>query len=152
MSLSLSEQQRTAKRYAIALYALAMDAKKVDAVAKGLQSLTDAFYASAEFHELCVSPLICPKKRMAAIEAIAKQGKADALLQSFLIKLSENNRLLLIPHIKDAFIALKQKDAGEVVVIITSADALTRASRGLYTVQPHDLRNQYNKHHLEECE
>jgi F-type H+-transporting ATPase subunit delta len=125
MSLSLFEQQRTAKRYALALYALAVDAKKVPNVAAELELLADTFHVSPEFHELCVSPLICPKKRNVAIDAICKQAKAEGLVRSFLIKLSENNRLMLLVHIKDAFIALKQKDAGEVVVTITSAGALS---------------------------
>ncbi len=129
MSLSLFEQQRTATRYASAFYALSKDAGKQDVAAQELQQLVTLYHESDAFHNLCHSPLISAESRVASVSAIAEQAKADEITTSFMKKLAENNRLSLLPHILEAFTALQQKDAGEVVVQFISADALKAAEK-----------------------
>ena len=116
-----------AGRYATALFELAKEQKAVAATAKALAGLSKAISESADLRRLLSSPVFKSDTQMAAIDALAKQGKLSDLPLNFVKLMCENRRLAALPDAITAFQALVAQDKGEVVAEVTSAEKLSAA-------------------------
>jgi F-type H+-transporting ATPase subunit delta len=117
-------QASLAGRYALALFGLAEDEKKLDAVSADLAGVRQALGQSRELAALTTSPLIGRDEAVAAIGAAAKAMKLDPLAANFLGVLARNRRLAQLGAIIRAFNLLSARHRGEVTAEVTSARKL----------------------------
>ncbi|MFN7747162.1 MAG: F0F1 ATP synthase subunit delta, partial [Hyphomonadaceae bacterium] len=73
-----------AQRYGAALFDLATESKKVAAVEQDAKALLAAWQTSADLRAALTSPLFPVEQKAAALGAIAKKMKANAITQNFL--------------------------------------------------------------------
>ena len=112
-------------RYATALYALATEARAVDAVAGSLATLRTALAGAPELATLTTSPVIDRAAAGDAIAAVARSLALDPLTAKFLGTLAANRRLAALPAIIADFNKLTARARGEVSAEVTSAHPLS---------------------------
>ena len=117
-------QASLAGRYATALFELARDHKRLDAVAESLAGLRAALAQSPELQELTASPLIGRDEATRAILAAAGSMNLDPLTTNFLGVLARNRRLGQLPQVIRAFNLLAANHRGEITAEVTSAHVL----------------------------
>ncbi|PZO89615.1 MAG: F0F1 ATP synthase subunit delta [Sphingomonas sanxanigenens] len=127
MEISGGIQASLAGRYATALFDLARDANKIDAVEASLSTLKAAADESADLRELLTNPVLSRAASGHAIAGVAKLLKVDALTSNFLGVLAANRRLAQLGPVTRAFRALAAAYRGEVNAEVTSAHALAPA-------------------------
>ena len=127
-SLSVSAKG-LAGRYAGALYALADEAGKIDAVVADLTDLAEIISANDEVKTLVGSPAISWADQTNAMTAIMEKGGADALTGKFVGTVALNGRLHALTRIISAFLAEHARRRGEVSAEVISAIALDKARR-----------------------
>jgi F-type H+-transporting ATPase subunit delta len=127
-SLSVSAKG-LAGRYAGALYALADEAGKIDAVVADLTDLAEIISANDEVKTLVGSPAISWADQTNAMTAIMEKGGADALTVKFVGTVALNGRLHALTRIISAFLAEHARRRGEVSAEVISAIALDKARR-----------------------
>lgn len=124
MDNSSGIQASLAGRYALALFELARDEKKIEAVGTSLAGLKQALAESRELAELTTSPLIGRDEKARAIGAVAEQMKLDPLTRNFLGVLAQNGRLSQLGQVIRAFNLLAASHRGEITAEVTSARPL----------------------------
>jgi len=117
-------QASLAGRYALALFALANEEKKLDAVGESLAAVKQALDESDELKALTTSPLVGRDEAMRAAAAVAKAMKLDPITTNFLGVLARNRRLAQLPAVIRAFNTLSARHRGELSAEVTSARAL----------------------------
>ena len=127
-SLSVSAKG-LAGRYAGALYALADEAGKIDAVVADLTDVAEIISANDEVKTLVGSPAISWADQTNAMTAIMEKGGADALTVKFVGTVALNGRLHALTRIISAFLAEHARRRGEVSAEVISAIALDKARR-----------------------
>ena len=126
MAATQSEKRILATRYVDALLALALEAKAEDAVLADLQVLASAAKESEALARLLVNPTITVSDKVAAMEAVAAKGKAHALTSQFLVTLTKEGRLAILPLCAPVFERKLAEKRGEVKAVVTSAKALKK--------------------------
>ena len=116
-----SSAKGLAGRYAGALYALAEDAGKIDAVVADLTSLADILAGNDELKMLVGSPAISWSAQTRAMTAILEKGGADALTVKFVGTVASNGRLHALSRIISAFLAEHARRRGEISAEVISA-------------------------------
>jgi F-type H+-transporting ATPase subunit delta len=111
-------------RYALALFGLADEQKKLDAVGTSLAAVKQALAESPEFLALTTSPLIGREEAVRAVGAAAGAMKLDPLTSNFLGVLARNRRLSQLASVIRAFNTLSARYRGEITAEVTSARAL----------------------------
>ena len=124
MDNSSGIQASLAGRYALALFELARDEKKIEAVGQSLAGLKQALAESSELAELTTSPLIGRGDKARAIGAVAEHMKLDPLTRNFLGVLAQNGRLSKLGQAIRAFNLLAASHRGEITAEVTSARPL----------------------------
>jgi F-type H+-transporting ATPase subunit delta len=127
MAASQDEKQ-IAARYVSALFSLATEQKKLDAVAAELEKLGELLAESADLKALCQSPMLSTTAKMQAVMAIAKKAKMHALVAQLLTVLAANQRLALLPAIVAEFAAQMRAHRGEMVAEVATATKLDAAT------------------------
>ena len=117
-------QASLAGRYASALFGLARDQQKIDAVSRSLDSLEAALAESADFRALVSSPLVGRGDAAKAIKALAPALGVDPVTANFLGVLAENGRLRELNAVLRAFRQLAAGHRGETSAEVTSAHPL----------------------------
>ncbi|WP_157218759.1 F0F1 ATP synthase subunit delta [Flavisphingomonas formosensis] len=112
-------------RYATALFELARDEKKLDAVSASLATLKTALAESDDFRRLTTSPLVSREEAAKAIAATAGAMALDPLTTNFLGVLARNRRLGQLGAAIRAFSALAARHRGETTAEVTSAHPLS---------------------------
>lgn len=112
------------ERYAQALFDLANENNRLDAVRADLRSLRAAWIDSADLRRLATSPVISVQDKRKGLEAIADKAKLDAVTRNFLGLLAQNGRAADLPGAIAAFEALYARHAGIVAAEVTSAKPL----------------------------
>ena len=124
MDISGGIQASLSGRYALALFELANEHKKLDAVGKDLAAVSQALGESQELKALTVSPLVGRDEAVKAVAATAKAMKLDDITGRFLGVLAQNRRLSQLPGVIRAFNMLSARHRGEITAEVTSAHAL----------------------------
>ncbi len=117
-------QASLAGRYATALFGLARDERKLDAVGASMASLRQALDESDDLRALTTSPIVSRDEALAAIGAVAKSLKLDPLTANFLGVLAQNRRLGQLGAIIRAFNQLASNHRGETTAEVVSARPL----------------------------
>ncbi len=109
-----------AGRYASALFDLARDERKIDAVGRSLDALNAALADSKDFSELVASPLVGREEAGKALAALAPKLGLDPITANFLGVLARNGRKNQLRSVIRAFRRLAAEHRGE-----TTAEVLT---------------------------
>ena len=124
MDISSGIQASLAGRYALALFGLARDEKKLESVGASLAKVGQALTDSDDFRELTTSPLIGREEKVKAAEAAAAAMGLDPLTSNFLGVLAHNRRLGQLDNVIRAFNLLATRHRGEISAEVTSARPL----------------------------
>ncbi len=114
-------------RYASALFDLARDTGKVDAVEADLGKLAAGLGESPDLAALIRNPQISRKAAAGAMEGVARLFKLSPLTTKFLGVLAYNGRLAALPDAIRAYASIAAAHRGEVTAEVTSAHPLSAA-------------------------
>jgi F-type H+-transporting ATPase subunit delta len=117
-------QASLAGRYATALFQLARDERKLDAVGTSLGGLRAALAASKELQKLTASPLVSREDALKAVRATAEAMKLDPITANFLGVMAQNRRLSQLGSVIRFFNLLAAAHRGETTAEVTSARPL----------------------------
>ena len=119
-----------ARRYAKALFELAVEAGRIDAWSQALAVVKRAVEGSAELREVLANPVYTREQRQAVATRLGAALKLDREPASLLALLAERNRLDQLPAIADSFAELADEKMGRVRARVTSAAALDEPTAG----------------------
>ena len=117
-------QASLAGRYAMALFELARDERRLEAVGAGLASLKAALADSEDLRAITTSPLTRRDEALRTVEAVAAEMKLDPIAANFLGVLAQNRRLGQLGAIIRYFNLLAALHRGETTAEIVSAHPL----------------------------
>ncbi|MEQ7873109.1 F0F1 ATP synthase subunit delta [Sphingomonas sp. ASV193] len=118
-------QASLAGRYATALFGLARDENKIDAVSRSLDSLAAAMAESSDFNALVTSPLVSRADAAKTVRALSPSLGLDPLTANFLGVVADNGRLGELKPVIRLFRQLAAGARGETTAEVISAHALT---------------------------
>jgi F-type H+-transporting ATPase subunit delta len=118
-----------AARYASALYDLADEQGKLDAVANDLRVLGALANEVEDLRRILRGVVIDRDQQTAAMNAVMDDMKADPLTRQFVGVLASNRRLNALVEVSTAFLEQLAVKRGEVVAHIISARPLSNAQR-----------------------
>ena len=124
-----SSAKGLAGRYAGALYALAEESGKIDAVVKDMNGVAELVSANQDMRTLVESPAITWAEQTKAVTAVLEKGGADALTVKFVGTVASNGRLHALSRIISAFLAEHARRRGEVSAEVISAVEMDDARR-----------------------
>jgi len=114
-----------ARRYASALFDLALEKKVVEAVAADLMAFQEAIDANPEFRVLATHPRLPTIEIFKVIRNLVSAVKLNELTSSFLMLVARNRRLAHLPTIIDAFQADLARRHGQYTALVTVAKTMT---------------------------
>ena len=117
-----------ARRYARALFDLALEQGQVESWSDALLSLKQAVDASAELRDVLENPVYTREQRRAIVGKLAAALRLDAAPANLLYLLGDRNRLSHLGPIVDVFGRLADQKLGRVRARLVSAVALDAAS------------------------
>ena len=118
-----------AGRYALALLELADEKKQLDAVAEDLRGLLATIEGSADLTSMIRSPLFTRAEQSKAMASILEKAGVSDMTRRFVLVVSDNRRLFVLPQIIKAYLAELSRRRGEVTAEVTSAAQLTEAQQ-----------------------
>ena len=113
-----------AGRYASALFELARDQRRIEAVGKNLDALNQALLDSKDFAELVASPLVSRGEAGKAFSALAPEFSLDPITTNFLGVLARNGRKKELRAVIRAFRRLAADHRGETIAEVVTARSL----------------------------
>ena len=116
--------EAVARRYAVAVFQLADEARAVDAVGKDLHVLSDAIYEDQTTKGFFLSPVI-DRKEKERVLAATFAGKAHDVALHTLLLLVRKRREALLAEIVRQYDALQLQARGEEPLTVTSAKQLS---------------------------
>jgi len=119
-----------ARRYAKALFGLAVEMGRVEAWAKSLEALREAVLAAPDLRDVLSNPVYSREQRRAVVERIAATLSLDAEPAHLLFLLGDRNRLAYLAAVVDTFRDLSDRHLGRLRATVTSAVALDDAAAG----------------------
>ena len=114
-----------AGRYATALFELALEEKKLDAVKADLESFEALIDVSADLNRLVRSPVFSADEQSKALAAILKKAGIGGVADNFLKVVARNRRLFAVRDIIKGFRKLVAQHKGEVTAEVTAAEKLS---------------------------
>ncbi len=129
MSDARSLVSGAAGRYATALFEIAQEANKLEAVEADLGALSAALGESAELRDLISSPVYSREEQGAAMAKIAVAMGLGGEVANTVALMAANRRLPVLPQVIAAVQALAADARGEVKADVTAAKALTKAQQ-----------------------
>ncbi len=124
MDISGGIQASLSGRYALALFELANEQKKLEAVGRDLAAVAQALAESDDFKALTTSPLVGRDEAVKAVAATAAAMRLDPITANFLGVLAKNRRLAQLPGVIRAFNTLSARHRGELTAEVISAHSL----------------------------
>lgn len=113
------------ERYAQALFELALEGGRLDAVREDLRALKAAWLGSDDLRRLLASPVWSAEDKQTGLLAVADKAGYDAVTRKFLGLLAANRRAGDLPGVIAAFEQLHARHSGVVAAEVVSALALT---------------------------
>ena len=121
----MRSHERTARRYAKALYDVAREASATEAIGKELEQVAATLAADAAAHDVLTRPWIKPADRRGVAMAIAQKLGAGKLVQDFLGLVAERGRADHLIEIVGAYRGLVDAELGRARAQVRTAVALT---------------------------
>lgn len=118
-----------AGRYAAALFALAKDENKIDAVSKDLDALAAALAESDDLRRLTKSPVFSAEDQIRAISAVLAKLGVKGMTANFVSLVAQKRRLFALDSMIKGFRALAAADKGATTAEVTVAEELSDARR-----------------------
>ena len=116
-----------ATRYALALFELADENRKLDEVARDLRAVDTMINDSADLQRLLRNPVVSRADSGRAMAAILEKAEADPLTRNFIGLVAANRRLFALQPMIAAYLAELAQRRGEISAEVTSAQELTDA-------------------------
>ena len=114
-------------RYAQALFDLALETGRLDAVRADMTSLRSAWIESADLRRMATSPVIATEDQAKGLSAIADKARFDQTTRNFLGLLGQNGRARDLPAVIAGFEVLYSAHTGAVAAEVVSAVPLSAA-------------------------
>ena len=124
---SRASKSGMAGRYALALFELADEQRKLDEVAEDLKALKSALESNEDLRRMVASPVIPRTIQGQAINAILAKAGANELTQRLISVCANNRRLYAIRDIIASYLAELAERRGEITAEVTSALKLSEA-------------------------
>ncbi len=121
----MRSHERTARRYAKALYDVAREAGATEAIGQEMEQVAATLAADAAAHDVLTRPWIKPADRRGVAMAIAQKLGAGKLVQDFLGLVAERGRADHLPEIVGAYQTLVDAELGRARAQVRTAVALT---------------------------
>ena len=118
-----------ATRYATALFELARDQGRLDAVAKDLSELATMLGASPDLRRLVRSPVLGRAEQGKAIAALVERAGFDELTRRFVGVIAANRRLFALDSIIRGFRDRLAKSRGELSAVVSTAQPMSDAQK-----------------------
>ncbi len=113
-----------ARRYASALFEVALEGGAIDAVGKDLETFGAALAESDDLRRLVGSPVFSAEEQSRAIGAVLAKLGIGGFAANFIGLAARNRRLFVLPGMIEAYRQLVAAHRGEQVAEVTSAQAL----------------------------
>jgi len=118
-------QASVSRRYARALFSLALEEGKHERTGEELDAVAQAIRASSEARTLVENPGYAPAQRHALVDVLTKSLSLSPLLSSFLHLLVDRHRLAEVPSIARSYGEMVDEKVGRVRATVTSASRLS---------------------------
>jgi F-type H+-transporting ATPase subunit delta len=118
-------RERTARRYAKALYDVARKAGATEAIGQEMEQVAAICTGDPAAHDVLTRPWIKPADRRAVAVAIARKVGARKLVQDFVGLVAERGRADHLPEIVAAYRMLVDAELGRTRAQVRTAVALT---------------------------
>jgi F-type H+-transporting ATPase subunit delta len=116
-----------ARRYAKALFSLAVEKRCVEAWSESLQALSKAVEASPELRDVLQNPAYVREQRRAVVQQLAQSAQLAEEPANLLFLLGDRNRLAVLRDVVGAFRELADLELGRLRAKVTSAVPLDDA-------------------------
>lgn len=110
-----------ARRYAKALFGLAVDGGGVEGWARSLEALRQAVEASPDLRDVLSNPVYSKEQRRAIVEKLAAALSLDEQPANLLFLLGDRNRLAYLASVVETFRGLADQHLGRIRAKVTSA-------------------------------
>lgn len=117
-----------ARRYAKALFSLAVENGRVEAWSESLLALGKALEATPELRDVLQNPAYAREQKRAIVQKLAEAVKLDAEPANLLFLLGDRNRLASLKDVVAAYGELADQELGRLRAKVTSAVPLDDAS------------------------
>ena len=125
MAAHRTENLSIARRYATAIFAIARDAKKEEAVVFEISDIAQAIKDNAALRAALANPLVTRQQKTDVLGAIA--AKASPITARAIEVVARGGRAELLPQVAEILRAELNKLKGELIAQVTSARPLTAA-------------------------
>jgi F-type H+-transporting ATPase subunit delta len=123
----MSSMHPAARRYAKAVFALALDDNAVDRVGNELRSVAETIDGSPELAAVLGNPTVTPAARAAVMGAIVARLGLSPVVANAVRLITDHRRAPLLPRIAEAYVQLADERAGKLRAEVVSAQPLTDA-------------------------
>lgn len=110
-----------ARRYAKALFSLAVESGRVEGWAKSLEALRQAAETSPDLGDVLSNPVYSREQRRAIVEKLASALSLEAEPANLMFLLGERNRLAYLSAVVETFRDLADAHLGRIRAKVTSA-------------------------------
>ena len=125
MSKNKGFSNTSARRYALALYELSIEANSLNNVEQHSSAILDLINTSKDFNNLIKDPTENQKNLILVTNKVSESFKIDELLKNFMTFLIKKRRFFFIEKILKSFIEICSKKRGELKAEIQSAKELS---------------------------
>jgi F-type H+-transporting ATPase subunit delta len=122
-------RERTARRYAKALYDVAREAGATEAAGQEIEQVTAVLARDAAAHDVLTRPWIKPADRRGVAMAIGQKVGTRKLVQDFVGLVAERGRADHLPEIVTAYQTLVDGELGRARAQVRTAVALTAGEK-----------------------
>lgn len=113
-----------ARRYARALFSLGEDPGNATAISAEVDQLTEAALASPEIERVIFTPIHPRAERRGVVSELAERLGLSAEVRAFAAMLVDENRMSILPEIRDELRELVERAAGRVKAQLIAARPL----------------------------
>jgi F-type H+-transporting ATPase subunit delta len=121
-------QRTAARRYARALFDLAREQDRLEAVSKDLRDLEDLVERSPELAQLLSSPSVPRRQRMFLLQKLFEE-RLEPLSYRLILLLEAKDRLAILPDVARCFGELAREARGILPAAVVSATPLSAVQR-----------------------
>lgn len=116
------------RRYARALFDIAVDANDVEGIARALGEVAATYGGSAELRQVLENPIFSLKEKQAVLDRLLSATGSAAHVRRFVMLLLERRRIAILPAIAQSFAELADRRQGRVRAELVSARGLDAAT------------------------
>jgi F-type H+-transporting ATPase subunit delta len=113
-----------ARRYASALFEVALEGDAVDPVGRDLETFAAAIAASADLARLIRSPVFTAEEQTRAVDAVLARLGIDGFAANFILLVARHRRLFVLPDMIRGYGEFAAAHRGEVAAEVTSVRPL----------------------------